>query len=341
MGISRQDRIAAFAELGRALKTFGADDRSQQVIRQAVQANGWFMPREIMAAIDAIRTGMLRQNALEAWLEGYPDYTGKPRKVAVIAAGNIPLVCFYDLLCVLIAGHACLLKPSSRDRVLTGYVMELLHQIEPRFPLYEYREGDCPQAVIATGSDNTNRYFRSRYTDTAVLLRGSRSSVAMLDGRESPEQLNGLADDIFRYSGAGCRSVSLVWLPEGYDVSRLCRTLAQRYEPLNPKYLNNYRQQRALLSMSGTPFLDGDGFVMVEHAGMSPAQGRINYAFYRTAAQVRQWLEETDPHLQCVVSARAVHVRHAGFGQAQCPGLTDWPDGRDVLAFLYDAFREN
>ena len=181
--------------------------------------------------------------------------------------------------------------------------------------------------VIATGSDNANRYFRTQYAGIPALLRGSRQSVAVLSGRETEAQLEGLADDIWAYSGLGCRSVSLLFVPEGYD-------LRLRMPAVNEKYRNNYRQQKALLTMTGRPFRDLGSAVAVEERAFPAALSRIACSRYKTLGEVEAWLAQHDAELQCVVSECVSHGRRTGFGRAQFPALTDYPDDRDVIAFL-------
>lgn len=160
-------------------------------------------------------------------------------------AGNIPLVGFFDLLCVCICGHRCFVKPSSKDRVLTGYVVEQLLRIEPAMPVAPLEEDTPLDALIATGSDSTRSYFGKRYREMPSLLRGSRYSIAVLDGTETEAQLEGLSNDVFQYFGLGCRNVGRIFVPRGYDPT-LLRDALSRYPMSHPGYLNNYRQARAL-----------------------------------------------------------------------------------------------
>ena len=242
--------IDLFSELGARLCGFGADDVTQAVMEAACRANGWFTPADVRRAVGAIARDMLSREKLEAWLGNYPAVpVAVPRRVLVVMAGNIPLVGFFDLLCTVVSGHRCLLKPSAKDTVLMEYVVGQLRDIDASVPV-EFYDGVSPvDAVIATGSDNANRYFRAQYAGIPALLRGNRQSVAVLGGRETPAQLTALADDIWAYSGLGCRSVSLLFLPEGYD-------LQLRMPEVNVKYRNSYRQQKALLTMGGQPFRD-------------------------------------------------------------------------------------
>lgn len=327
--------IDIFSELGARLRDFGADDASRRTIDLACAANGWFTPAEIRRAVRAITDEMLCRERLAAWLSAYPGMPDRlpapppfhPHRVLVIMAGNIPLVGFFDLLCVLVSGHRCVIKPSVKDRVLMSFIVDLLHAVEPSLPI-EYYDGESPvDAVIATGSDNANRYFRSRYGDLPSLLRGSRQSVAVLSGRETAEQWAGLSDDIWAYSGLGCRNVSLLFLPHGSEPKL-------QIPSVNPKYRNNYLQQRALLTMLGERFVDLGSAVLVEQWAFPNALSRIAVAHYDSLAEVSAWLSAHDRELQCVVSETLVHSRGVPFGRAQSPALTDYPDARDVIAWL-------
>ena len=323
-----KNMIETFSALGARLLCFGDDDATRAVIDSACRANGWFTPADIRRAVRAIACDMLQREKLEAWLADYPALpVAEPRRVLVVMAGNIPLVGFFDMLCVLAAGHRCLVKPSAKDTVLMEYVIGLLRGIDPQVPVEFYDGSTSPDAVIATGSDNANRYFRAQYAGIPALLRGNRQSVAVLGGRETPAQLTALADDIWAYSGLGCRSVSLLFLPEGYD-------LQLRMPEVNVKYRNSYRQQKALLTMGGQPFRDLGAAVAVEERAFPAALSRINYSFYKSPAEVGAWLAEHDAGLQCVVSECIACRRRVDFGHAQSPGLTDYPDDRDVIEFL-------
>lgn len=323
-----KNAIDLFSELGELLRGFGNDAATCAVAKTACAANGWFTAAEIRRAVRAIAEGMLQRDKLEAWLAVYPAVpVSKPRRVLVIMAGNIPLVGFFDLLCVVVSGHACLVKPSAKDTVLMEYIIGILHKLDASVPVRLYDGSSSVDAVIATGSDNANRYFRTRYAGIPSLLRGSRLSVAVLSGRETPEQLAGLGDDIWAYSGLGCRSVSLIFVPQGYEPTL-------RMPVVNDKYRNNYLQNRALLTMQGKPFVDLGSAVAVEQRAFPTALSRIAYAHYDSLDEVAAWLAGHDDELQCVVTESLSHSRRTGFGLAQSPALTDYPDDRDVIAWL-------
>lgn len=321
------DTIGLFSALGERLRSFGSDAATRRIAEEACRANGWFAPSEIGRALRAIADRMLRREALAEWLAAYPVPVAAPRRVLVVMAGNIPAVGFFDLLCVLASGHRCLVKPSTKDTVLIEYIVGLLRKLDPDAPVGFY-DGSAPvDAVIATGSDNARRHFRSRFADILALLRGHRQSVAVLSGAETPEQLAGLADDIWAYSGLGCRSVSLLFIPEGCD-------LRLAMPAMNPKYRNNYLQTRALLAMIGRPFLDLGCAVAVEQADFPSSLSRIAYTRYRSLAEVEAWLAAHDEELQCVISECIDHSRRTGFGCAQSPALADYPDALDTMRWL-------
>ncbi|MDE6046352.1 MAG: aldehyde dehydrogenase [Alistipes sp.] len=327
-----KERIGLFVAWGERLRRLGEDERTARVVAEACRANGWFTPDEVRRAARAIADGMLRREALETWLAAYSLPVAVPRRVLVVMAGNIPLVGFLDLLCVVASGHRCLVKPSSKDRVLMEYAVGQLQELDPEAAV-EFYDGTAPvDAVIATGSNNARRYFRSRYAGIPTLLRGSRQSVAVLSGAETPEELAGLADDIAAYSGLGCRSVSRLFLPEGYR-------LQLPLPPANPKLRNDCLRSRALLTMQGRPYIDLGSRLAVEEEEFPASLSRIAYSRYRNLAEVEAWLAAHDEELQCVVSKCVSHSRRAGFGCAQSPSLYDWPDERDVLRWLTEAVK--
>ncbi len=320
-------RIEIFSALGKRLQHFGDDPTTRKVALDACRANDWFTPDEVCRALRALAAELLQPEALRQWLADYPCRVGEPHRILVVMAGNIPAVGFFDLLCVVCSGHRCIYKPSTKDSVSMDYIVAELLALAPDIPVERY-DGTSPvDAVIATGSDNTERYFKARYAGRPMLLRGSRQSVAVLSGRETAGQLAGLSDDIWAYSGLGCRNVSLLFVPEAYE-------LQLEMPPVNDKYKNNYRQTKALLQMNGTAYRDFGRAVAVEQWDFPKSLCELAVARYRTLDEVSAWLAEHDRKIQCVVTDCLPHERRADFGRAQSPGLTDWPDGRNVLAWL-------
>lgn len=329
---SKEEYISLFLRLGERLSSFGRDGESRKVVERAAAANPWFSGEDIIFSADALRECMLRKDILERWLSGYDIDYGRPRMVGVIMAGNIPLVGFFDMMCVLACGDECHVKPSSKDTVLIEYIIGILKEIDPRARIYGYDGLEVYDAVIATGSDNTNRYFRERFSGVRSLLRGSRYSAAVLDGTETGGELRGLSADVFRYNGMGCRNVSLLFVPAGYDICRLAD--AVRPDKVNPKYLNNYRQAKGVMSVQGGDFIDGGSFILIEERDFPSAAGVVNYTFYKDKAEAEAWLAENEEKLQVIVSHESIFGRRAAFGQAQRPYPWDYPDGRDVMRFL-------
>ncbi|MDE7129259.1 MAG: aldehyde dehydrogenase [Alistipes sp.] len=319
--------IDIFSALGERLRLFGRDSDSQRCMAMAIEANGWFTERDLCRAVDAIRTEMLDRDKLAAWLADYTPVT-QPRRVAVIMAGNIPLVGFFDLLCVVASGNECHIKPSSKDRVMMDYAVSLLRDIEPAIPIFEYDPDARYDMAIATGGDDANRYFRSHFAGVKSLLRGSRHSVAVLSGEESAEELHGIAEDITSYSGLGCRNVSMLFVPRDFRLNAIAATSG------SGKRHKNCVAARAMLTMQRRDFVDCGAFLCIEQPVFSSALSCVSYTRYDDLAHVEQWLAEHDEDLQCVVSNVVPHPRRVPPGRAQYPALSDYADGVDTMSFL-------
>lgn len=323
--------VEIFSELGARLAEFGSDETSRSVLVRAVATNEWFSVSDIHYAVEAIRTEMLDAEKVEEWLSHYPA-AGKneAKRVAIIMAGNIPLVGFFDLMCVIANGDIPYVKPSSKDSVLEEYVEQLLHDIEPSLRIERYVEGADYDAVVATGGDSANLYFRTAFADIPALLRGSRHSVAVLSGKESVFDMQRLADDVFIHSGLGCRNVSLMFVPMDYYLELPTRKMGRAYH-------NNYLQCRALLRMHGAKCQDlGEAMIAYLRVAEFPRfLSQINVVMYDSLEKVQQWLAMHDEELQCVVSAiDGLHSRQVPLGQAQRPTLFDYADERDTMQFL-------
>lgn len=316
--------IGIFSALGERLTRFGSVDASNRIIDEAIAANGWFTRTDILRAVEAIRSEMLDREKLTAWLSHYTKAV-EPKRVAVIMAGNIPLVGFFDLLCVVAAGHECHLKPSSKDSVLMRYVVEQLRDIEPSIAIYDYSADAAYDMAIATGGDDANAYFREHFAGTRTLLRGSRHSVAVLNGNESAEELQALYNDITAYSGLGCRSVSMLFVPRGYVPD------FKRGEAENVKLRRNIQAMRATLTIEGAEFWDAGAFIMRRGEDFAQSLAVVTLCEYSDIEDVKKWIETNAEHIQCVVSRSDIP-----FGRAQYPALMDYADGVDTMRFLLD-----
>lgn len=318
--------IELFSQLGEQLRGFGHDAESEAVIARSIEANPWFTRTDILRAVDAICSEMLQHEKLSAWLGHYPTAT-ESKRVAVIMAGNIPLVGFFDLLCVIAQGHAIYVKPSSKDRVLTEYVIAKLRAIDPTVAIYDYSPAEQYDMAIATGGDDANRYFREHFQSTRALLRGSRHSVAILDGKETEEELRGLITDITAYSGLGCRSVSMLFVPRGIEL-RLPTT-----EPVNPKMAGGIRSLAALLTLQHQTFTHHGAFLTMHGDSFPSKLAMVTLREYDTLDEVREWLHTHNDQIQCIV-AHAEIERAVPFGRAQYPTLWDYADGIDTMLWL-------
>lgn len=327
-------RLELLTTLGHQLATFGSDPESCRAIEEACAANEWFTPESICRSVRAIREEMLTHEKLYTWAERYSLPLPHPLSVAIIMAGNLPLVGFADMLYTLAAGCTPLIKPSSKDP-LPLYIADLINSLAGTERVRSLRDTDTPDVLIATGSDSSADYFRSLYPTAARLIRGSRYSVALLTGSESAEELRLLGEDCFEHNGLGCRSVSRLLVPQGYDFAPLIEALTPSLSLCSAGYASNYRQTRALLTMRGAEFTDGKGFVLTPDESIAEQRlSAICYTEYASQAEVAAYLTKRSNHLQCVVAQNSPFERTVPFGQAQHPTLSDYADGVDVIDFL-------
>ena len=245
-------------------------------------------------------------------------------------AGNIPAVGFADLLCVLAAGHRAVVKYSSRDTALMEYVVSLLSE-EFNIKVYDPTT-DTPDALLAMGSDSTAAMLQQQFGAIPRLIRASRTSVAVLTGGESDAQLAALCEDICRYDGRGCRSVSRLLVPSSYDFTRLKKALTQM--EVSTKWRAVYTHNRALALMSGAEVVDA-GVALLQRSDEAPMNiATLHFTEYSNPTQAAQWIAERDSEIQCIVAGSFKHPRCVPFGMAQHPSLTDYPDGIDTMAWL-------
>jgi len=324
------ERIDAFAQLGQTMLHFPADERAAMAMRARAE-NGWFNPESVAQALDGIAF-MLEREKLVKWTSRYQLSPEVPKIVGVIMAGNIPLVGFHDLMSVLMSGHLAAVKMSSQDRVLMQQVIDWLVEIEPRFKRnIDVREKlDVVDAVIATGSDNTARYFDYYFGKYPHIIRKNRTSVAVLDGTETADELAALGADIFTYYGLGCRNVSKVFTPKGFDFTSAFPHWESFAEVANHnKYRNNYDYQKAIYLVNGEPHLD-TGFLLIRSTDELVSPTSVLYhSEYSDKKALDTILKNNPDKIQCIVGHGFVP-----FGQAQCPEPWDYADGVDVMAFL-------
>lgn len=356
MALTISDRVKAFSNLGVALKQVIAAHHSGKPdmagspaalelydeITQSPNHNPWFTTENVKLAIDAL-SEMLQGDKPAKWIENYlhlmPETVAEPKTVAVIMAGNIPMVGFHDFLCVLISGHKFLGKLSSLDRKLPVALANLLIETEPDFKdLIEFSEGPLGvfDAVIATGSNNSARYFNYYFGKYPHIIRKNRNSAALLTGAEPPEELQLLGHDVFSFFGLGCRNVSKLMVPQGFDIT----TLKNAWQPFktladNHKFFNNYDYFKAVYLINRSPFFDFDFCLLREEGSLSSPVSVVHFEEYQNKNRVSEYLLRETENLQCIASNENwPGIKTQAFGQCQNPGLGDYADQIDTMLFL-------
>ncbi|MBD77701.1 MAG: acyl-CoA reductase [Crocinitomicaceae bacterium] len=338
-----QDRIDAFSILGKELKTYIDQTELDSVgdkysalndsVEQSFYHNGWFVKDEVLRAIKGI-IRFLNKEELQQWVANYSSLFDQPatKRVGVIMAGNVPLVGFHDMLCVLISGYQVSVKLSSDDKLLLPAIWRLMEEVSPelykRVDYVDRLEGY--DAVIATGSNNTSRYFESYFSKVPNIIRKNRTSVGVLTGEETEQELDLLASDIFQYYGLGCRNVSKVYVPESYDVDILFKAmLPYQYVTDNKKYMNNYLYHQTLFLMNDDSILDNGFIVLKEDNNLHSPLGVLFVERYSDVHKLGVELTKLKDQIQCYVGKD-----YLAFGQAQIPRLNDYADNVNTLDFL-------
>jgi hypothetical protein len=331
-------RLDALAKLGQRLQA--PSPERDTVMQKALYYNPWFTLENQQAAWSAITGCFLEETLLRNWSSRYnlPEYTS-PKTVGMVLAGNLPLVGFHDVLCTFVAGHRAQIKLSEKDAHLLPYVLSELAAIDDRssayFEVVDRLAGF--DAVIATGSNNSARYFEAYFGKYPHIIRKNRNAVAVLHGRENEPELVALGEDVFQYFGLGCRSVSKLYVPHGYDFMPLLEIWHAHFAEIirHDRYRHNYDYNYALYLINKTPFQMSSCILLTESEAIPSRIAGLNYAFYETIEGVENELRAKRDEVQCIVSAPGLlHLSTVPFGTAQSPSLSDYPDGVDVLLFL-------
>ncbi|WP_338876794.1 acyl-CoA reductase [Spirosoma sp. SC4-14] len=334
----QSERIQTFVALGDFLRSDKAQPELEEISLRAYHKNNWFTPENTKKALSAIATEFLSEQNLNGWLTNYPAEPQTPRTVGVVMAGNIPAVGFHDLLSVLISGHKLLAKLSSQDFVLIHYLIQKIKEINPEFTelIEEADRINIADAYIATGSNNTARYFDYYFSKKPSIIRKNRTSVGLLMGEENDDEFLKLGHDISDYYGLGCRNVSTLLVPDEYDFTPLLRALEPQVTTYlnNHKYQNNYDYNKSIYLINAVPHLDNGYLLLTENDGLVSPVSVVYYQTYKTQANANQWLNERAERIQVVASAQGWHSNSIPFGKTQCPGLSDYADGIDTMAFL-------
>jgi hypothetical protein len=352
-----EEKIKALAQFGAFLGQFGENDnRSDELaelnelhydtmaaaLRKAEQHNGWFTEAALRYAMTSW-SNALTEEKLEKWLSPYKMDTivvkGQQKQIGVIMAGNIPVVGLHDLITVVVAGHRLKAKLSSDDRILLPEMVTVLSSINPQLVKgIEFTDGQLKEvdAIIATGSNNSARYFEHYFSSYPHIIRKNRSGVAVLTGEESEAELQALGNDIFRYFGLGCRNVSKLFVPGGYDLNHFFKGIFSFSDAVinHNKYANNYDYHRAIYLLNKDDILE-NGFVLLkEEEALSSPVAVLHYSYYESPEHLRKQLDGLEDEVQCVVGSSDLYPGALPFGTSQQPELWDYADGVDTLAFL-------
>lgn len=326
-----QQRLDLLVRLGKYMQS--DEPLWLETKKRASQANGWFTEEFIDLSCAAIARSFLEPGLLKAFAGRYqlPEENNDPKTIGLVMAGNIPLVGFHDFLCVFLSGHAVVIKPSSKDAILIRHLAEQLYQweitVQNQVAFSELLKG-C-DAYIATGSNNSARYFDYYFKKYPHIIRRNRTSAAILTGDETAAQLDKLSDDVHLYFGLGCRNVTKLYVPVGYDFVPLLEAFRKySYFTDHSKYRNNYDYQLAIHLLNKQYYMTNGNLLLSENSSLFSPISQLNYSFYENAPSLARELA-ANPELQCIIGKGYVP-----FGQAQSPSLTDYADGVDTMQFL-------
>lgn len=343
--------ITSFIELGKFLSQFSENSTQknekvlnndlffsdfEDLISLSQSHNGWFTPDNVYFAIQSWAEALTEDN-INQWLSAYKFPNSSTKTIGLILAGNIPLVGFHDFISVLISGHKAQIKTSSNDQKILPFLAKYLISINSKLENYINFTEDKLQlydAVIATGSNNTSRYFEYYFKDKPSIIRKSRNSVAVLNGQESKEQMIALGEDVFRYFGLGCRNVSKLYIPKDYNFDLFFNGMYPYSDIIKyEKYANNYDYNKAVFLMSNFKLLDNEFLIIKEDTGYSSPIACAIYEYYDDLNELKLKLKNDSEHIQCIVSNQLIE-NSIKFGKTQKPKLWDYADNVDTIQFL-------
>jgi hypothetical protein len=346
-----ETKKSVFVELGKFLKQFSENDTArnsdvlhndlffddfEKLIHLSQSHNGWYTPEQVYFAIQSWADALTDEN-ISKWISQYDFTKVEPKNVALILAGNIPLVGFHDFLSVLITGHSAIVKTSSNDQHLLPFLAKYIIAVSLEFKdKITFVEGKLENfdAVIATGSNNTSRYFEYYFKDKPSIIRKNRNSAAVLNGKETKEQLEALGEDIFRYFGLGCRNVSKLFVPKGYTFDAFFEAIFKYQDVIHyEKYANNYDYNKAVFLMSNFKLLDNGFLTLKEDPSYASPISSVFYEFYENIEDLEKRLTADAEQIQCIVS-NDLKENNIAFGQTQNPQLWDYADNVDTITFL-------
>ncbi|MBK8054663.1 MAG: acyl-CoA reductase [Saprospiraceae bacterium] len=331
-------RVEVLSKLGEQMKSLETD-AFQALIHKAEIENPWFTSENIRKSLAAVRDQFLTVSALQKIISKYHlDDNIKSKRIGLILAGNIPLVGVHDLICCFLCGHISLIKYSDKDKTLMKWFTEEMIRIDQDTAAYiievdRLRDYD---AAIATGSNASAVHFEYYFRHVPYIIRRNRNSIAVLSGNESPEQLRRLGVDVFSYFGLGCRNVSLILVPEGYDIT----LVIDAFEPFKElmyhnKYKNNYDYNQALMLLNKETFLQSEFLILKQSDQIISRIASLHYQYYKNQADLIWWLRSKENEIQCIATDMNLpQIKTVGLGMAQCPAIDDFADGVDTVNFL-------
>ena len=347
----KKNIIKELVSLGRFLSQFSTEKPSRcptiannniffdgfiDQLKLASKFNGWFTKENICFALKQW-SELLKEKSLAQWLSNYPNSNNQPKTIALIMAGNIPLVGFHDFLACIVTGHNLIIKQSSNDRHLLPFIVSyLIHEESLIKSKIKFVDNKIEKfdAVIATGSNNTARYFNAYFKNKPSIIRNNRNSIAILNGNESENDLKNLSNDIFRYYGLGCRSVSKIYVPKNYDFDMLFKAVYKWHPVINVrKYLNNYDYNKAVYIMSEFDIIENGFLMLKEDRRLSSPIATLFYEYYDNVSELKSKLKVISSEIQCIV-ANGFNSKEIKFGSTQSPALKDYADGVDTVDFL-------
>ena len=325
-----EDRIKAFEELGDFFLNFQTNNICLESIEKAKVENPWFSKFNIGYAFSSLAK-MLNSYELRKWTSGY-NMSRVPKIIGVVIPANIPLVGFYDFLCVLLSGNIFIAKLSSSNTILLPFVAKVLCDINPKFKNYIFFQNNLEHVdlLIATGNDNSADYFNFLFKTKRKIIRKNRNSVAVLNGLETDIEYKKLSHDIFMYFGLGCRNVSKIFVPKSFDFNHLKLVFKDSVDIKCQAYLDNYNYQKTMLTMDSIDFLDFDNLLLVESESINSPISVVYYQYYDDIKGLNKILDIHRDSIQCIVGNDEL----IQLGNTQVPLVFHAPDNVDVMRFL-------
>jgi hypothetical protein len=332
------EKINNLGKLNHVINESRSSGELQEVMDSAVIQNSWFTRKDIQSALDAIQEQLLSEEKLISFVTSYQINILSPKRIGLILAGNIPMVGIHDIIMVYLSGHIAMIKYSDKDRVLIQWLLKKLAEIDPNANevFIEVERLNDIDAVIATGSDNSSRYFDAYFGKYPNIIRKNRNSIAILSKNTSDEDLRLLTYDILSYFGLGCRNVSKVYFERGFDIDRLLRILDENNEVIHHnKYRNNYDYNLSLFLLNKKKFLQNSTTLLVEDENLPSRIATLHYEWYYDVRSLEEKLHKILDKIQCIVTdVKLEKLNYFHFGQSQRPTINDFADGVDTMKFL-------